>query len=102
MFAYDICTNGTWSRKSTDSWASWVHRSSFARRDGIACGGLVFKAHGLLYHPALGSSVIKKKKKNRLGENMIGFREPLKYFNDFYLKTCFNVLTTFTFTNARA
>ena len=26
-------------------------------------GGLVFKAHRLLYHPTLGSRVIKKKKK---------------------------------------
>ena len=29
-------------------------------------GGLVFKAHRLLYHSTLGLRVIKKKKKNRL------------------------------------
>ena len=31
--------------------------------------GLVSKAHSLLYHSTLGSRVIKKKKKIRVGEN---------------------------------
>ena len=33
------------------------------RREGLRLGGLVFKAHRLLYHSTLGLRVIKKKKK---------------------------------------
>ena len=38
-------------------------------------GGLVFKAHGLLYHSTLGSRVKKRKKKKGLGSLVLGLKK---------------------------
>ena len=43
------------------------------RRNVMRCrGGLVFKAHRLVYHSTLGSRVIKKKKRTGEGEVLRG------------------------------
>jgi len=42
-------------------------RSVFAAGKELGRGGLVFKAHRLVYHLTLGVKVIKKKKKKELG-----------------------------------
>ena len=42
-------------------------------------GGLVFKAHRLVYHPTLGWRVIKKKKKTTFGDRL-----RVGWFNGFY------------------
>jgi len=39
-------------------------------------GGLVFKAHRLLYHSTLGSRVIKEKKKKYMGTSLVRKRPP--------------------------
>ena len=39
-------------------------------------GGLIFKAHRLVYHPTLGSRVMKKRKKSANSEALV--QEPLR------------------------